>query len=441
MDWPMNELRTDAAEQSRDALTGLPGVDALRGRLAEWRAQADAEGERQAVHALLLGLRRFEAVNLAYGAPAGDAALAEVAMRLTHFAAQELDGPFLAARAGGGAFLLVAHEPCSRERWRLFADQLADAVARPIAIPGGALRLSPRIALLRALADEEAESVLDRLGQTLDGAQRQQGRRLAWADGEATRPGRRAAQLEADLLRAIDRDEIEVLYQPQYALVDDRLTGGEALARWRHPTLGRMGAGALFSIAERADHLVPVSRHIARLAMRGAQAWPADLRLSLNVTPSDLAGGGYAADLIAIAAECRFPVEQLTLEVTEQALLQDIQLARVTLGKLAERGARIALDDFGAGFCNFRYLKLLPLHYLKLDRSMIDGITADPRDLAVLRAIIAMAGALDLKVIVEGVESEAQRLLAAAEGGHSYQGFLRAQPMGEADFARLARRF
>ena len=100
---------------------------------------------------------------------------------------------------------------------------------------------------------------------------------------------------------------------------------------------------------------------------------------------------------------------------------------------------RIALDDFGAGFCNFRYLKLLPLHYLKLDRSMIDGESGDPRDLAVLRAIIAMAGALDLQVIAEGVESEAQSELVASEGCAFYQGFLRAQPMSGAEFAALVR--
>ena len=112
--------------------------------------------------------------------------------------------------------------------------------------------------------------------------------------------------------------------------------------------------------------------------------------------------------------------------------------AAQVLGRLTARGMRVALDDFGAGFCNFRYLKLLPLHYLKLDRSMIDGIAGDLRDLAVLRAIIAMAGALELKVIAEGVESEAQRALVAAEGCASYQGFLRAQPLSAEDYVALA---
>src|SRR5690606_702864 len=139
-----------------------------------------------------------------------------------------------------------------------------------------------------------------------DAAKRQQGRRIAWADGEATRPGHSAAQLEADLLGAIDRDEIEIVFQPQFALPGDELTGAEALARWNHPLLGRIGAGALFAIAERTDHVEPLSRHIARRAMAQMRGLPAHLRLSLNVTPADLAAGSYVDELLAIATESGF---------------------------------------------------------------------------------------------------------------------------------------
>jgi diguanylate cyclase len=138
----MNEHRLD----DRDALTGLPGVDAVRERLRSW-----SEGGASTLHALLIGLRRFDAVNLAYGTATGDLALAEVAARLTHFSASELDGKWLAARAGGGTFLVVANQACSRERWQLYAEQLAEVIAGPIVRGTGSLRLSPRIALLRVL--------------------------------------------------------------------------------------------------------------------------------------------------------------------------------------------------------------------------------------------------------------------------------------------------
>ncbi len=426
-------MHPDAHSSRSDALTGLPGRDAARARLADWLERGEP------VHGLLIGLRRFDAVNLAYGNAAGDAALAEVAARIRHFAHGELEGAWIAARGGGGQFLLLTTEPCSRERWQMVSTQVLDRLAAPILVGGSTMRLSPRGALLRSLGGEEVDSLLDRLGQTLVTVMAAQGRRLSWADGEAVRAGRSAAQLESDLLHALDRGEIEVVYQPQWSCADDSLTGAEALARWNHPKLGRIGAGALFAIAERADHVAQLSRHIAQTALAGAKDWPDQLRLSLNVTPNDLAQGDFAQEFSAQLAATGFPAERLTLEVTEQVLLADVAHAALALERLTAQGMRTALDDFGAGFCNFRYLKLLPLHYLKLDRSMIEGAD-DPRDLAVLRAILAMAGALDLAVIAEGVESEAQRVLAASEGCAFYQGFLRAQPMGAAEFLELASR-
>lgn len=434
----MQDLRQDTADGMRDRLTGLPGVDSVRSRLDQWSTQAAQDGMPVHVHAMLIGLRRFDAVNLAYGASAGDGALVEVASRISHFAEGELDGPWLLARSGGGSFLLVANDACSRDRWQLFAEQLAEAISRPMAIPAGVLRLSPRIALIRRVAEESVETMLDRLGLAHGEATRMPGTRLAWAEGEATPHGRTAAQMEADLLGAIDRDEIEILFQPQFSLADDGLTGAEALARWNHAELGRIGAGALFAIAERADHVAPLSRHIAEKALAIAKGWPEKLRLSLNVTPADLAFGSYVRQLLDIIRQSGFPPRRVTLEVTEQALLHDVQQAARMMADLSSQGIRIALDDFGAGFCNFRYLKVLPLHYLKLDRTMIDGITSDKRDLAVLRAIVAMASALDLEVIAEGIESEAQRALIAEEGCSSYQGFLRARPMSAQMFAELA---
>ena len=185
-----------------------------------------------------------------------------------------------------------------------------------------------------------------------------------------------------------------MLYQPQFACGDDLLVGAEALARWQHPELGRIGAKALFAIAERADHVGQLSRRIARTALAGARGWPKGLQLSLNITSADLSTRDFADTIAAALVEADFSPDRLTLEITEQALVSDLENSAARLQQLADLGIRVALDDFGAGFCNFRYLKLLPLHMLKLDRSMVDGIADDPRDLAVLRGIIAMAQAL-----------------------------------------------
>lgn len=427
-------------DHPRDRLTGLAGIDAALARIAAWAADAKPGGAAP-VHAMLLGLRRFDTVNLAYGEAAGDSALVAVAARILHFASEELDGEWLAARVGGGSFLVAANETCSRERWQWLGEALAAEIARPIADAGGAgtLRLWPRVALMRVLPGEAPDAMFGRLAETLERTQRGSGAQMGWVDGEVTLPGRSSAQLEADLLAALDKDEIEILFQPQFASSDDKLIGAEALARWHHPKLGKVAAGALFAIAERAEYMPQLSRHIAARALTTAATCPSNLRLSLNVTPADLATGNFAEEFLGLLAETGFPAERLTLEITEQALLGDVERSAVVLAKLVERGVRIALDDFGAGFCNFRYLKLLPLHYLKLDRAMVDGIVRDERDLAVLRAIVALAKALDLAVIAEGIESEEQRALVAAEGCAFYQGFLRAAPMGAAEFAEFAK--
>ena len=425
-------------DDDRDALTGLVGVAAVRGRIMEWQADAGETGIAP-IHTMMLSLRRFDTVNLAYGAAAGDSALVAVAARMLRFAADEIDGQWIVARVGGGNFVLAANEPCSRERWQWLAEALAESVARPIANPEGAgtMRLWPRLALMRAVRDEGPDAIFERMAETVERAQHETGRRVLWVDGEMTLAGRSGALLDADLIAALDRDEIKILFQPQFSTADDEIVGAEALARWQHPGLGRIGAGALFAIAERADHVGQLSRHIAERSIQAATAWPVPLRLSLNVTPVDLSAGSFANDIASILTDAHFEPERLTLEITEQALLRDIDRSARTLSKLVDLGIRVALDDFGAGFCNFRYLKLLPLHYLKLDRTMIDDIVADPRDLAVLRGIIAMAHALDLTVIAEGVENEVQRRLIFQEGCAFYQGFLRAKPMEAAEFLAL----
>jgi EAL domain-containing protein (putative c-di-GMP-specific phosphodiesterase class I)/GGDEF domain-containing protein len=426
------------SEHPRDRLTGLGRIDSALAIIAGWAADAEP-GEAAPVHAMLLGLRRFDTVNLAYGEAAGDSALVAVAARILQFASEELDGEWVAARVGGGSFLVAANAVCSRERWQWLGETLAAEIARPINHPGGTgtLRLWPRVALMRVLPGEAPDAMFGRLAETLDRTQRGASAQMGWVDGDVTPAGRTSAQLEADLLEALDKNEIEIVFQPQFSSGEDMLVGAEALARWQHPKLGKVAAGALFSIAERAEHLPQLSRHIAARALTAAAQWPVALRLSLNVTPADLATGNFANEFCRLLAETGFSAHRLTLEITEQALLNDVERTAVALAKLVDRGVRIALDDFGAGFCNFRYLKLLPLHYLKLDRAMVDGIARDERDLAVLRAIVALASALDLEVIAEGIEDEEQRALVAAEGCAFYQGFLRAAPMSEAEFAAL----
>jgi EAL domain-containing protein (putative c-di-GMP-specific phosphodiesterase class I) len=241
-----------------------------------------------------------------------------------------------------------------------------------------------------------------------------------------------------ELTAAIEQGEVEILFQPQFTSAGNGLVGAEVLSRWNHPRLGRIGPEALFDIAGRCGRAASLTRHIAQRALAIAGSWPESLRLSLNVTPADLADEAFAEIIVAAMAESGFAPERLTLEITEQALVAELDTSAKRLERLADHGIRIALDDFGAGFCNFGYLKRLPLDGLKLDRSMVEGIVDDERDLAVLRGIVAMAWALGLWVVAEGIETEEQRQAIAREGCEKWQGFLGGAPMTAQAFAALA---
>lgn len=438
----MASLAERPTQDGRDSLTGLADLAHARGTMQRWRRDWPDGGPPCPMRAMLIAIGRIDRVNVAFGETAGDGALIEIAQRIRHFAEDELEsGVWLAARISGDSFLLAAREDCTRERWQWLAEALADAIAMPIVDPGTghSLRLWPRLALLRAREGDDADSILDTLAETAVRMRTSPGERIAWASEDLDKQGLSNQQLEADLLAAIDRDEIEVLYQPQYRVGDNRLVGAEALARWHHPTLGRIGAGTLFTIAERADHVAQLSRHIARRALEGAKGWSEGLRLSVNVTSADLAAGSFARDFIALVEGSALEPDCVTLEITEQVLLADLDRTRELLEELKAVGINLSLDDFGAGYCNFRYLKILPLDYLKLDRAMIDGVLDDQRDLAVFRAIVAMAKALDLGIVAEGIEQDEQLALIAREGVETYQGFLRAEPMSAEEFAALAK--
>lgn len=421
----------DQQPQDRDVLTGLVGAQTAQVWL-------DSAGEGGFVQAMLVTLQRLQSVNLAYGKSSGDRVLVEVARRIGDFAADELGPHAMVARMAGGEFLVASRQALSRERWQWLAEALGRLIARPLPIGGERLALSPRTALLRGIPGETGAALLDRLDQAARVLQGSRGRRVLWADGSQPARGRSAAALEGDLLGALHRDEISILFQPQFDVASGTLAGAEALARWEHPAFGRIGAETLFAVADRGDHVAQVSRHIAARALATGAHWPASLRLSLNVTAEDFAVGDFVAAMRRTLAETGFPASALTLEITEQTLIADFEACAAALRQLAGDGVRVALDDFGTGFSNFRALKALPLDAIKLDRSLVKDIAHDRRDRAILAAMVAMARALELKVIAEGVEEEAQLAVLRAEGCDLFQGFIRSGPIAPGDFAALA---
>ncbi len=246
----------------------------------------------------------------------------------------------------------------------------------------------------------------------------------------------RGRRLSDHLPPALGGGEIVVLFQPQVSMANGEIVGVEALARWRRPGKGEVGAEQLFAAAQRAELIAAVSDEIHDAALAGAAAWPpalGNLRMSINVTARDLARSGFAEALLARTAQHGFAAERLTIEVTEHELIGDFAKAGAVLDTLRAGGCHIALDDFGTGYSSLAYLKELPVDVVKLDARLTHDIDGSPRGQVVVKGIIAIARALELSVVVEGVETVRQRDLLAEAGADVYQGFLCAEPLtGEA---------
>ena len=240
--------------------------------------------------------------------------------------------------------------------------------------------------------------------------------------------------------RALERAEIGVRLQPQFEVATGRIVGVEALARWRHPSLGEIGAETLFAAAARAGIDAQLSDHVQRRALAAAANWPralGDLRLSINVTAADIARPGFADHLLGRIDASGFSRGRLTLEVTESGIMEDLGEAARLLTELRAAGCRVAIDDFGTGYSSLAYLKALPLDYLKIDKKLSQDIAGSHRDRVVVRGVIDMARSLGLAVIAEGVETREQLDLLAKEGCQYYQGYLCSEPVDVPALAQL----
>ena len=246
--------------------------------------------------------------------------------------------------------------------------------------------------------------------------------------------------MAADLRRALDQEEIGILFQPQVAVSTGAITGVEALARWNHPELGEIGAETLFAAAERAGIELALSDHVQRVALEAAARWPETLgalRLSINVTAADVARPGFADSLLDRIDASGFPRQRLTVEITESGLIAELGEAARLLAELRTAGCRVAIDDFGTGYSSLAYLKALPLDYLKIDKKLAQDIAGNVRDRVVVRGVIEMARSLGLAVVAEGVETEEQLDLLAKDGCQYYQGYLCAPPLETAALVEL----
>ena len=416
--------------RNRDPLTGLgDGVEARRWLAGPLAAQGGA--------VLLLSINRFEAINIAYGRAAGDALLQAAARRIERVVADVDGGRGHLARMAGAEFLIALTSAASTEKAKYLADRIVDAFARPFMSGGDLIKLDCRIGMAQATeGGDDPSALLRRASAALAEAKASDGARVRLLSSAEEDRAAWATRLEADLRQALAQDEIDILFQPQVSVLNGSIVGVEALARWRHPDFGELGAGTLIATAERSGALVDLSDHIQARAIEIAAAWPealAGLRLSVNITAEDIARPSFAQQFLSLADRKDFPRSRLTVEITESGLIDDLSAAAGLLAALRAGGCRVAIDDFGTGYSSLAYLKALPLDYLKIDKRLSQDITGTARDRVVVRGVIEMARSLGLSVIAEGVETEEQLQLLAHEGCNYYQGFLCAEPLTTAD--------
>ncbi|MDB5719198.1 MAG: bifunctional diguanylate cyclase/phosphodiesterase [Sphingomonas bacterium] len=434
--------RDTSAPATRDPMTGVADGHALR-LWIDARLSDPGKAPTRCV-LLLIAISRFETINSAFGKATGDALLQGVARRIERLAGSGGRGGRCIARIAGAEFAIGLAAPASAEEGAMIAAQLVEAIARPFVSGDHVVSLSCRIGVATAEADTiDAAALLRRASAALADAKGAEAGAVRVLDAHGEAQAARDSGLETDLRVALDADEIGILFQPQVGVTSGAIIGVEALARWRHPRLGELGAPTLFAAAERSDYLVQLSRHVQRKALASAAAWPealSHLRVAVNVTAADIAGSGFAQDFLALVDAAGVARNRVTVEVTESGLIEDLGRAAGLLAELRAAGLRVAIDDFGTGYSSLAYLKALPLDYLKLDNHLSQDIGGSTRDRIVVRGVIEMARSLGLTVIAEGVETDEQLALLAAEGCALYQGYLCAPPLDTAALADLIAR-
>jgi len=417
---------------THDALTGLPNRELF---MALLQAATAADGRAGGALAVLaLDIDRFKVINDAIGHDTGNALLKIVAKHLAGL----LRGGDVVARTGGDEFLVLLRGVGSVELVSQIARRLLEGMRRTYEVDGHELcatvSMGASIYPLHALNAEELVSHADEAMY----AAKQRGRdRLCLFSAETHVYTAGRLQLEADLRHAVARGELELYYQPQLHIGTGSIVGLESLVRWRHPVQGLVPPGEFISMAEETGQIVAIGAWVLDEACRQLAEWrdtglPA-LRVAVNLSALQFQDAGLGAQVREALERRRLPPQLLEIEVTEGAVMGDIEQSARTLGEIRDLGVQIAVDDFGTGYSSLSYLKRLPINRLKIDRSFVSDLGASNESDSIANAIVALARGLRLQVIAEGVETLEQLECLRKLGCDEYQGFFcsRALPAAE----------
>ena len=340
-------------------------------------------------------------------------------------------------RLGGDEFAILqvgARQPTSAEA---LADRVVEELGRPHTIEGHRVVVGTSIGIAVASAGlNEADMLIRSADIALYRAKADgRGRVRMFENAMDTEMQARRA-IEADLREALDRNELEVFYQPLYNLANESVCGFEALLRWRHPQRGMVSPGLFIPIAEELGLIIPIGEWALQQACTDAATWPDHMKVAVNLSPVQFQSAGLAAAVQRALVLSELPASRLELEITESALLQDSQTVLAMLHELGEFGVRIALDDFGTGYSSLSYLRSFPFSKLKIDQSFIREIAFRIDCEAIVRSVASLAGTLGMTTTAEGVETEEQLERLRQAGCTEVQGFLFDRPRPLAEIAR-----
>jgi diguanylate cyclase (GGDEF)-like protein len=419
-----------------DTLTGLPNRRYLKMQLDGAIARAQRE-RSNGFAVLVLDLDGFKPVNDRYGHPAGDAVLVEVGRRL----ARHVRKDETVARLGGDEFVLVIEQLDDADTPLRTAQRLVAAIAEPITLADATVQVGTSVGIAVYPADgEDGDALIRRADMALYRAKDAGRGQCRYFQESMDKEVHDRAQLEIDLRRAITLGQIVPYFQPLVDLATQRLTGFEVLSRWIHPERGLVSPVEFIPVAEDAGLIDALTLAVMRQALRDAQAWDSSLTIAVNIAPQQLKDESLGATLEAVLRECQFPPERLEIEITENALIGDLGLARRVLRDLKSRGIRVALDDFGTGYSSLSHLSELPFDKIKIDRSFIQSMDERPQSATIVNAVIALGRSLQLATTAEGIETEAHAQALSRLGCGSGQGFLYARPMPASEVPMLMQR-
>jgi diguanylate cyclase (GGDEF)-like protein len=419
-----------------DPLTALPNRSHFNERIQELGSHAN--GEPGAFGLMLLDLDGFKEVNDSLGHAAGDALLGEIARRLTSL----FTVPTTVARLGGDEFALLLPGLAGKGPLSVRAAGILRALAQPFRWSENELTVTGSIGIARHPVDSSDPEVLLKQADAAMYYAKQVGRNnFQFYDPAMTARATERIAIGTALRRACERNEFEIHYQPQVMIASGEWVGGEALVRWNHPELGLLAPSKFIAVAESTGLIIDIGRWVLLEACRAASEWQGErpFRVAVNLSSRQFVVNDLVTSVEKAlqATGCR--PEWIELEITESLLLEDDDGVRAILEKLSALGVSIAIDDFGTGYSALAYLTRFPIDTLKIDRSFMRGIDREPKRSELMKAIIAIAKALRLQLIAEGVESREQGDFLLGKGCDLAQGYFYGQPMPRAEFGSLLR--